>query len=77
LSKVLLSSRSLVEAGRGIKVCAVTRSAGLVAVHPIAEPPRDECFRFAWLLGREAFLRFAYDPDTVFSEKIDERGFGK
>ena len=27
LSKVLLSSRSMVEAGRGIKVCAVTRSA--------------------------------------------------
>jgi len=29
------------------------------------------------MLRREAFLRFEYDPDEVFSEKVDERGFRK
>ena len=43
--------------------------------HPIAEAPRDEYFCFAWQLRHEAFLRFGYDPDAVFSEKVDERGF--
>ena len=50
---------------------------GLTATHPVAEALADEDFRFAWLLRREAFLRFGYDPDAVFSERIDERGFRK
>ncbi|MDH5450082.1 MAG: hypothetical protein OEX77_04125 [Candidatus Bathyarchaeota archaeon] len=52
-----------------------TQAAGLVAIHPIAEALKDEYFYFAWLLRREAFLRFNYDPDRVFSEKVDEYGF--
>jgi len=31
----------------------------------------------AWLLRREAFLGFDYDPDAVFSEKTDDYGFRK
>jgi len=54
-----------------------TQSAGLVAIHPIAEALKDEYFYFSWLLRYEAFLRFNYDPDGVFSEKIDEHGFRK
>ena len=52
-----------------------TQSAGLVAIHPAAEAPRGECFRFARLPRHEAFLRFDYDPDTVFSERAGECGF--
>jgi hypothetical protein len=52
-----------------------TQSAGLVAIHPIAEALKDEYFYFAWLLRHEAFLRFGYDPDAVFSEKAGEYGF--
>ena len=51
-----------------------TQSAGLVAVHPIAEALADEYFYFAWLLRHESFLRFNYDPDMVFCKKIDEYG---
>jgi hypothetical protein len=51
--------------------------AGLVAVHPVAEAPKDDCFHSAWLLRYEAFLRFDYDPDAVFSEKAGECGFRK
>jgi len=54
-----------------------TQAAGLVAVHPIAEALKDEHPHFAWLLRREAHLRFGYDPDGIFSEKIDEYGFGR
>jgi hypothetical protein len=54
-----------------------TQAAGLVAVHPIAVALKDEHCHFAWLLRREAHLRFNYDPDAVFSEKVDERGFGR
>jgi len=54
-----------------------TQAAGLVAIHPVAEALKDECYHFAWLLRREAHLRFNYDPDAVFSGKIDEYGFGK
>ena len=43
-----------------------THSAGLVAIHPIAEALADEYFYFAWLLRRESFIRFNYDPDKVF-----------
>jgi hypothetical protein len=54
-----------------------TQAAGLVAIHPIAEALKDEYFYFAWQLRHEAFLRFGYDPDGVFSEGIDEYGFKK
>lgn len=43
-----------------------THSAGLIAVHPITEALADEYFYFAWLLRRESFIRFNYDPDKVF-----------
>ena len=52
-----------------------TQSAGLVAVHPIAEALADEYSYFAWLLRCESFKRFDYDPDLVFCKKIDEFGF--
>ena len=52
-----------------------TQAAGLVAVHPAAEALKDEYFHFAWRLRREASLRFGYDPDEVFSERVDEFGF--
>jgi len=52
-----------------------TQSAGLVAIHPVAEALSDEYFYFAWLLRYESFLRFYYDPDVVFCKKIDEYGF--
>jgi len=54
-----------------------TQAAGLVAIHTIAEALKDEYFHFAWLLRHEAYLRFNYDPDAVFSEKVDEYGFEK
>lgn len=54
-----------------------TQAAGLVAIHPIAEALKDEHFYFAWLLRHEAFQRFGYDPDSVFSEKVDQYGFKK
>lgn len=41
----------------------------------VAEKLKDGCFYFAWLLRHEAFLRFKYDPDAVFSEKTGECGF--
>lgn len=51
--------------------------AGLVAIHPVAEALKDEHSRFAWLLRREVFLRFGYDPDGVFCGAVDELGFKK
>jgi hypothetical protein len=54
-----------------------TRSAGLVATRPVGEDLKDEYFHFAWLVRHEAFLRFNYDPDAVFSEKTDDYGFKK
>ena len=54
-----------------------TQSAGLVAIHPIAEALKDEYLYFAWLLRHEAFLRFGYDPDAVLSERADGYGFRK
>lgn len=48
---------------------------GLVAIHPVAEALKDEYSYVAWRLGHEAFLRFNYDPDDVFSEKIEQHGF--
>lgn len=36
----------------------------------------DEYPFFAWLLRAEAFRRFGYDPDGVFSDAaVDEFGF--
>lgn len=52
-----------------------TQSAGLVAVHPIAEALTDEYFSFAWQLRHESFLRFNYDPDKIFGNETDEYGF--
>jgi hypothetical protein len=52
-----------------------TQSAGLVAVHPLAEVLADEYFYFTWLLRREAYRQFHYDPDLIFCTKIDEYGF--
>lgn len=43
-----------------------TDAAGLVAVHPIADALADEVPYFAWLLRREAYARFGFDPDGVF-----------
>lgn len=51
--------------------------AGLVAIHPIAEALKDEYFYLAWKLRHEAFLRFGYDPDAIFSKKVGDRGFRK
>lgn len=52
-----------------------TQSAGLVAIHPLADALVDEFPFFAWILRAHAFLRFGYDPDCVFSEAIDDLGF--
>ena len=45
-----------------------TQSAGLVALHPLADGLVGDCGYFARLLRYEAFKRFGYDPDGVFSE---------
>lgn len=45
-----------------------THSAGLVAIHPIADALADEFGYFAWLLRAEAYHRFGYDPDNVFQQ---------
>lgn len=52
-----------------------TQSAGLVAVHPIADALSDEFPSFAWLLRAKAYLRFGYDPDQAFSSQVDRFGF--
>lgn len=46
-----------------------TRSAGLVAIHPIAEALAEEYFYFSWLLRRESYVRFSYDPDKVLNAR--------
>jgi hypothetical protein len=53
-----------------------TQSAGLVAIHPVAHALADEFAVFAWRLRAEAFCRFEYDPDGVFSRTQDSYGFG-
>jgi hypothetical protein len=51
-----------------------THSAGLVAVHPLADALADEVPYFAWLLRSEAFRRFRFDPDGVFaSSKLSNK----
>ena len=53
-----------------------TQSAGLVAIHPIADQMCDEFPAFAWLLRALAFTKFCYDPDGVFSNgSPDQYGF--
>jgi len=52
-----------------------TQSAGLVALHPVADALAEEYFYFSWLLRLESFKKFNYDPDQVFSSKINEYGF--
>jgi hypothetical protein len=52
-----------------------TQSAGVVAIHPIADALFDEFPIFAWFLRAHAYLRFAYDPDQVFSSDCDAYGF--
>jgi len=46
-----------------------TQSAGLVALHPLADGLVGDCSYFAWLLRYEAFKRFDYDPDGIFNEQ--------
>lgn len=53
-----------------------TQSAGLVAVHPIADAMCDEFPSFTWFLRAKAFLQYGYDPDQVFTDIHDEYGFG-
>lgn len=43
-----------------------TFSAGLVAVHPIADALCDEYPFFTWYLRALSFQKFNYDPDSVF-----------
>lgn len=45
-----------------------TASAGLAAVHPVAEALAHEVPHFAWLLRHEAYARFGFDPDGVFGD---------
>ena len=52
-----------------------TQSAGLVAVHPVADALCDEFPPFAWLLRAYAFKKFGYDPDGVFSVRQNSLGF--
>jgi hypothetical protein len=65
--------------GRQISTRAVVRgdsfteAAGLVAVYPVADALADELAYFAWLLRYEAFIRFGFDPDGVFTSRP---GFG-
>jgi hypothetical protein len=46
-----------------------TQAAGLVALHPIADAAADEFSDFAWWLRRQAFDRFGFDPDGVFTKE--------
>jgi hypothetical protein len=53
-----------------------TQSAGLVAVHPLADALSDEFPAFSWLLRAHSFQKFGYDPDHVFAGgKVDGLGF--
>ncbi len=45
-----------------------THSAGLVAAHPDAHHLAHQSDLLKWLLRREAFLRFGYDPMRAFSK---------
>ena len=41
----------------------------LIAIHPVANAVFEEYPCVAWLLRAKAFLRFGYDPDSVFSAR--------
>jgi hypothetical protein len=43
-----------------------THSAGLVAAHPIAHHLAHQSGLLKWLLRRESFLRFGFDPERKF-----------
>jgi len=45
-----------------------THSAGLVAAHPVAHHLAHQSDLLKWLLRREAFLRFGFDPNGNFVE---------
>jgi len=47
-----------------------TQSAGLVAIHPVADALCDEYPFFSWLLRATSFFLFRYDPDEVFSTRV-------
>jgi hypothetical protein len=65
---------STLHAARDGRHC--TQSAGLVAVHPVADQMSDEYPYFAWFLRAQAFRRFGYDPDLVLdAAPHDEYGF--
>jgi hypothetical protein len=68
-----MTRRTLLHAAKNGK--HFTQPAGLFAIRPVAEAPKDERFYFAWLLRYEALLRFGYDPDAALFEKAGERGF--
>jgi hypothetical protein len=42
----------------------------------VADSLCDELPLFAWRLRAEAFIRFGYDPDGVFTERRDSYDFG-
>lgn len=44
-----------------------THSAGLVAAHPVTHYLAHQSPLLKWLLRREAYIRFGFDPDGVFS----------
>jgi len=46
-----------------------TYSAGLVAAHPVAHHLAHQSIVLKWLLRREAFLRFCFDPAGDFSQE--------
>jgi hypothetical protein len=52
-----------------------SQSAGLVAVHPVADALCDEFACFTWYLRAKAFQRFGYDPDKIFASTHDSLGF--
>ncbi len=53
-----------------------TQSAGLVALHPLADAAADEFPLVSWLLRSAAYDLFRYDPDAVFfGGSHDENGF--
>jgi hypothetical protein len=52
-----------------------TQSAGLVAIHPIADALANEFAIFAWRLRAESFKRFDYDPEGAFGNSSNEYGF--
>jgi hypothetical protein len=44
-----------------------THSAGLVAAHPVAHHLAHQSGLLKWILWREAFLRFGFDPKQLFN----------